>query len=104
MGIDSITNLPKGSGTPPKSDLQIFLGSIKFTLDFDNDLSLDFESSSAMAVLVPEVLNNPPIATGGCDPSRATTATGKLANLKNNVGGNKFLFQEINGCDYQYPS
>ncbi|KAG5333136.1 hypothetical protein C0989_006256, partial [Termitomyces sp. Mn162] len=92
------------SGTPPKSDPQIFLGSIKFTLDFNNDLSSDFESSSAMAVPVPEVLNDPPIATGGCDPSRATTATGKLANPKNNVGGNKFLFQEINGCDYQYPS
>ncbi|KNZ78729.1 hypothetical protein J132_10716, partial [Termitomyces sp. J132] len=104
MGIDSITNLPKGSGTPPKSDPQIFLGSIKFTLDFDNNLSSDFESSSAMAVPVPEVLNDPPIATGGCDPSRATTATGKLANLKINVGGNKFLFQEINGRDYQYPS
>ncbi|KAH0578783.1 hypothetical protein H2248_002980 [Termitomyces sp. 'cryptogamus'] len=57
-----------------------------------------------MAVPVPEVLNDPPIATGGCDPSRATTATGKLANLKINVGGNKFLFQEINGRDYQYPS
>ncbi|KAH0578546.1 hypothetical protein H2248_003693 [Termitomyces sp. 'cryptogamus'] len=57
-----------------------------------------------MAVPVPEVLNDPPIATGGCDPSQATTATGKLANPKNNVGGNKFLFQEINRRDYQYPS
>ena len=59
LGVDSISNLPKGQGTPPKDDSQIFIGSISLQTTFKPHLRT-WLNNPPLSLICPKILHQKP--------------------------------------------
>ena len=59
LGVDSISNLPKGQGTPPKDDSQIFIGSISLQTTFKPHLRT-WLNHPPLSLICPKILHQKP--------------------------------------------